>query len=259
VVWEHLEEVGIEHLRITFPAAPYVAHHVERGFNGIFLTRLFNSWVEDVVIENADSGILTEEIANVTISDIVTKGSSKSHYTVAMGGVHNVLVNRLKVFNRALHPLSFNTFSSKSVYRDCEVFVDPILDQHSGVNHQNLFDNITVYLDPMKDNSYPLFDGGGAPYWRPSHGAFSTFWNIRVFFESGLDAEAPILLKGMEEGPFARMIGVHGNHPCKVVYGPKARIEFTNRNMDHIPSLYDYQLKKRLVQASLAFKTKGRD
>lgn len=251
VPWNHLTEVGMEHFRITFPEAPYVAHHVERGFNGIFLTRLFNSWVKDVVIENADSGILTEEIANVTITDISTMGNSKSHYTVHMGGVHNVLVNHLKVRNPAQHPLSFNTFSSKNVYKDCEVFVDPILDQHSGANHQNLFDNIKVYVNPLTDNSYPLFHGGGAPYWKPTHGAFSTFWNIQVFFESGLDTDGPILLNGMQDGPFARIIGVHGNHACKVEYGPQAHIEFTNRNMDHIPSLYDYQLKRRLGRTLL--------
>src|SRR5690606_12990270 len=144
VTWNYLEEVGIEHFRITFPDTPRVAHHVEQGYNGIFLTRIFNSWVQDVVIHNAESGILTEEIANVTIKDIVTEGTNMAHYTVAMAAVHNVLVNNLKVYNNAVHPLSFNTFSTKNVYQNCEVFVNPVLDQHSGANHQNLFDNIMV-------------------------------------------------------------------------------------------------------------------
>lgn len=107
-----------------------------------------------MVIENADSGILTEEIANVTIKNITTKGTNIAHYTVAMAGVHNVLAENIKVFNKAVHPLSFNTFSTKNVYLNCEVFVDPVLDQHSGVNHQNLFDKITLHLTPNKDRSY---------------------------------------------------------------------------------------------------------
>lgn len=246
VKWKHLEQVGIEHLRMTFPDASFIAHHVERGFNGIFLTRLFNSWVRDVVIHNADSGILTEEIANVTISDIQTSGGNKAHYTVAMAGVHNVLVDNLKVFNHAEHPLSFNTFSTKNVYRNCEVFVKPVLDQHSGANHQNLFDNITVHLNPREDGSYPLFAGGGAPYWKPSHGAFSTFWNIKVNFLSGLDTTKPLLLNGMSDGPFARVIGVYGNHPLTIAYGPKAHIENINEEIVKIPSLYDYQRTARL-------------
>lgn len=248
VKWKHLQEVGIEHFSIVFPDASYIAHHIERGFNGIFLTRVFNSWVKDVSIHNADSGILTEEIANTTIANIRTTGENKAHYTVAMAGVHNVLVDNLKVFNHAVHPLSFNTFSTKNVYKNCEVFVKPILDQHSGANHQNLFDNITVYVEPKDDHSYPLFEGGGAGYWKPSHGAFSTFWNINVHFLNGFENNEPILLDGMEDGPFARLVGIHGNHPVKVTYGPSAYMEFTNKGLERIPSLYDYQLKSRLRQ-----------
>lgn len=246
IEWKHLKEVGIEHLKITFPDAPRVAHHVEPGFNGIFLTRLFNSWVTDVEITNADSGILTEEIANISIRDIVTNGSNLAHYTVAMAGVHNVLVHNLKVYNEAVHPLSFNTFSTKNVYQNCEVFTKPVLDQHSGVNHQNLFDNITVHLSANEKGSYPLFAGGGAGYWKPSHGAFSTFWNINVQVENKHNSNMKILLNGMSDGPFANIIGVHGNKEFELLYEPKSYIEFLNSSIDQIPSLYNYQLQKRL-------------
>jgi len=245
VKWNHLEEVGIEHLSISFPDASYIAHHVERGFNGIYLTRLYNSWIKDVVIHNADSGILTEEIANVTIKDITTTGNNKAHYTVAMAGVHNVLVDNLKVYNLAVHPLSFNTFSTKNVYHNCEVFVKPILDQHSGANHQNLFDQIKVHIDPLDDGTYPLFAGGGASYWKPSHGAYSTFWNIQAHFLSGTDNEKPILLNGMKDGPYARLIGISGNHTVDVNYEPKAYKEMIGIS-PMTPSLYLHQLHKRL-------------
>jgi len=245
IEWKHLSEVGIEHLRISFPDAARVAHHVEQGYNGIFLTRIFNSWVKDVTVNNADSGILTEEIANVTIRDIVTEGKNIAHYTVAMGGVHNVLVENLKVYNKAVHPLSFNTFSTKNVYENCEIFTEPDLDQHAGANHQNLFDNIKVYFEANAENKYPLFEGGGAGYWKPSHGAYSTFWNINVEVTGG-DPIVPIELNGMDEGPFARIIGINGNRNFTVKYGPDAYIEFINKPMAKIPSLYGYQLKKRL-------------
>ena len=246
VEWKHLEEVGIEHLKITFPNSPRVAHHVEPGNNGIYLTRVYNSWVNNVVIENADSGVLSEEIANVTIKDITTKGENFAHYTVAMSGTYNVLAEGIKVYNKAVHPLSFNTLATKSVYLDCEVFIDPILDQHSGANHQNLFDGIKVYLMPNEDRSYPLFAGGGAGYWKPSHGAFSTFWNIQVQILSDLDSAKPILLNGMKDGPHARVIGVNGNHTFDISYEPMSYIEMVNKPIDAIPSLYQYQLKTRL-------------
>jgi hypothetical protein len=158
------------------------------------------------------------------------------------------LAENISVYNKAVHPLSFNTFSTKNVYLNCEVFVDPVLDQHSGANHQNLFDNIKVHINPKGDNSYPLFAGGGASYWKPSHGAFSTFWNINVNFLSGLNADKSILLNGMKDGPFARLIGVHGNHQLNIDYKPKTYIESMNKELKEIPSLYEYQLSKRLKQ-----------
>ena len=246
VEWKHLNEVGIEHIRFTFPDIPRVAHHVEPGNNAIFLTRLFNSWVKDIVITNSDSGILAEEDSNVTIQDILTDGPHMAHYTVTLGGVHNILVKNLKIYNKTVHPLSFNTFATKNVYQNCEIFVEPLLDQHSGANHQNLFDDITVHINPDKNNSYLLFGGGGADYWKPSHGPFSTFWNLNVQVEKPVDSAKPVLLYGMKDGPFARIIGVNGNAKFEVKYEPDAYIEFLNTSLDQIPSLYDYQLQKRL-------------
>lgn len=244
--WNHLKEVGIEHLRIHFPKAPKIAHHVEMGFNGIYLTRLYNGWVNDVQITNADSGILTENIANVSITNIVTNGDNIAHYSVAISGAYNTLVANTTVKNYVIHPLSFNTFATKCVYQNCEVFTHIDLDQHSGANHQNLFDNIKVWVTPEKNNQFPLFAGGGAGYWKPAHGAYSTFWNIDVHFLSGLASKNPIRLYGMNNGPFANLIGIHANHPITIDYGPDAYIEFRNKAIDAVPSLYDYQLKQRL-------------
>ena len=69
-----------------------------------------------MVIENADSGVLSEEIANVTINNITTQGENMAHYTVAMSGTYNVLAKGIKVYNKAVHPLSFNSLATKSVY-----------------------------------------------------------------------------------------------------------------------------------------------
>jgi len=246
--WEHLEQIGIEHLSIEFPMAEKIAHHVEEGFNGIYLTRLYDGWVDDVKINNSDSGILTEETANVTISNIETTGEKLAHYSVYIGGVHNVLVDGLLVANEVRHPLSFNTFSTKNVFTNAEVLVKPILDQHSGANHQNLFDNIKVHVSLNGQAEYPLFSGGGAGYWKPSHGSYNTFWNIEVHFLDGLEDQTPLLLNGMTDGPNARIIGVNANKPVKVTYGPNAYIEGINTTMKEVPSLYQYQLQKRTIR-----------
>ena len=243
--WKHLTEVGIENIRITFPVSQRIAHHVEQGYNGIFLTRVYNSWVKNVEIHNADSGILTEEIANVTIDGITSTGENLAHYSVAMAGVHNVLAKNLTIYQEAVHPLSFNTFSTKNVYQNCELFTKPLLYQHSGANHQNLFDRIKVHLEIGDTGAYPLFVGGGASYWKPSHGAFSTFWNIEVIVENEWNSNETITLNGMKDGPFARIIGVYGNKPYLVSYDPNAYMELINQSSS-IPSLYTYQLNQRL-------------
>ncbi len=245
VRWKHLKEIGIQDFSIRFPKSPRIAHHVEPGFNGIYLTRAYNSWVKNIIIENADSGILTENIANVTIEDVVTKGENTAHYTVAMSGTYNVLARGIKVYNKAVHPLSFNTLATKCVYLNCEVFVDPILDQHSGANHQNLFDNTTVHITPDKEMSYPLFKGGGAGYWKPSHGAFSTFWNTKVNVLSDINPSKTIKLDGMKDGPFARVVGINGNQAFEVNYQPMTMIKAVNKVFEKHQSLYNYQLSKR--------------
>ncbi|MBB5213030.1 glycosyl hydrolase family 28-related protein [Microbulbifer hydrolyticus] len=249
----YLQNVGLEDFTIEFPASAYVAHHVEQGFNGIYLTRVYDGWVRNVDIINADSGVLTEEVANLTIRDVTTSGEHKAHYSVAMGDTHNVLVENLHVQNLVIHPLSFNTFSTKSVYTGCTVDQRPILDQHSGANHQNLFDNITMYVElndqEISERRYSAFKGGGAGYWKPTHGADSTFWNIRLLFSGVPDEKATITLDGVADGPNANIYGVHGNRKVDIDYGPSADIAAVNQAISDQPSLYQLQLSKRRIKS----------
>ncbi len=246
--WPHLERIGIEDLHLEFPEAPYFGHHMERGYNGIYLTSAFDSWVRNVRISNADSGILTYNSANITIADVTTDGDRRAHYGVHMGNVHNVLAERISVFNPVRHSLTFNTQSTKCVYKDSQVHVTPALDQHAGANHQNLFDNVTIFVNARRTADGPavkVFDGSGADYWQPGHGAFNTTWNLRVYVESGAYSEEIVTILGIDEGPFARIVGLHGNRQFRLDYRPNPYIERLNTELISVPSLYDYQLLKR--------------
>lgn len=247
--WEHLEEIGLEDFSITFPNAPSFGHHLERGYNGIYVSSAIDSWVRGVRIVNADSGILTYNSANLTVTDIRSQGERRGHYAVMVGNVHNVLVQDLTVENPVIHPLTVNTQSTKSVIQRATVLQGAVLDQHAGANHQNLFDNITLYINPKRDELdqpyYPLWDGSGAGYWQPGHGRFNTSWNVRVIVQSEAARDETVELRGLEEGPDAFLVGIHGNRNFSVDYRPRP-LELQVNEPAEVPSLYDWQLAQRL-------------
>ncbi|WP_169816546.1 glycosyl hydrolase family 28-related protein [Altererythrobacter ishigakiensis] len=252
--WEHLSEVGIQDISLVFPDNPDFGHHNESGFNGIYFTGVHNGWIRNVRIANSDSGILTDDLANVTIGNIVTEGRHTAHYSVHIGNVHNVLVDGLNVFNPTVHALSFNTQSTKSVYKDAVVWTTPTLDQHAGANHQNLYDNVTVHVKPdqtAEDGTpmYDLYKAGGAGYWLPGHGRYNTAWNVNVVVGSGVEPGGEIVILGGSEGPDARIIGLHGNRTIRLDHTPEPYLEWLNKPVLAIPSLYTHQLGKRIESA----------
>jgi hypothetical protein len=246
--WKHLTQVGVQNIRFTFPYSPWFGHHLEQGYNAIYMTGVFDGWIRNLVIENSDSGILTDNAASLTIANITTTGNHKAHYSVHVGAVHNVLVQDLRVENPVVHPLSVNTRSTRSVYQRATVLRDGIIDQHSGSNHQNLFDQIVMTVKPKKrenDWSYALWVAGGAPYWKPGHGLMNTHWNIQLNFEDAIPEGQSVRVFSGLEGPGARIVGLNGNRPLVIDYKPDAYIEDTNQPVSAIPSLYDYQRAKR--------------
>lgn len=251
--WQHLTDVGIQNIRMTFPASPWFGHHLEQGYNGIYFTGVFDGWAKNLTIENADSGILTDNAASLTIADIVTTGAHKAHYSVHVGAVHNVLVTGLRVENPVIHSLSVNTRSSRSVYHKATVLRDAIIDQHSGSNHQNLFDDIqlTISADRVRVPAlegmpwtYRLWEAGGAPYWKPGHGLYNMQWNVRLEFDETLPKNARVALTSGLEGPGAYLVGFNANRPLTIEYTPTPYVEALN-TAPAIPSLYDHQLAQR--------------
>ncbi|MCR9270029.1 MAG: hypothetical protein NXH72_08600 [Hyphomonadaceae bacterium] len=245
--WDHLEQVGLEDFSISFPDSPYFGHHLERGYNGIYVSSVIDGWVRDVRFTNADSGILTYNSANLTIENIRSLGDRAAHYAVHLGNVHNVLVRNLTVENPVIHSLTFNTQSTKSVYQNATVLAASVLDQHAGANHQNLFDNITLHVRAQRREGAPFYavwDGSGAPYWQPGHGRFNTTWNLNVIVDSGASRNEIVTLEGLAEGPDAFILGVHGNREFEVDYRPAPKSLGVNKT-PQVRSLYEWQLMKR--------------
>lgn len=246
--WQHLSNVGIQNLRLQFPEAPSFGHHLEQGYNGIYMTGVFDGWVRDLVIDRSDSGILTDNAASLTIANVTTTGDRRAHYSVHVGSAHNVLVKDLKVENPVIHPLSVNTRSTRAVFLRPEVMKDAIIDQHSGSNHQNLFDQIVMHIDPKQAKGawgYQLWVGGGAPYWKPGHGLYNTLWNARLVMPESVPANATVTISSGLEGPGERIVGLHANRKIEVRYNPAPYLEAMGQELGVVPSLYDWQLARR--------------
>ena len=246
--WKHLSNVGIQNLRLQFPDAPSFGHHLEQGYNGIYMTGVFDGWVKKLTIDSSDSGILTDNAASLTIADITTTGTRRAHYSVHVGAVHNVLVKDLKVANPVIHPVSINTRSTRSVFLRPVVDAHAIIDQHSGSNHQNLFDAIEMHIDPKQGKDgwqYQLWVGGGAPYWKPGHGLYNTLWNAKLVMPESVPADATVTIISGLEGPGERIVGLHANRRIAVRYTPAPYIEGTGQAVSAAPSLYEYQLARR--------------
>lgn len=152
------------------------------------------------------------------------------------------------IFSTPVTACGLNTQSTKCVFQNAVISEAAVLDQHAGANDQNLFDNITLNVEARRDKGkayYPVWDGSGAGYWQPGHRRYNTTWNLKVNVKSGADRDEPVTLRGLSEGPDARLVGISGNRDFKVNYYPKPYIERVNKSMEDVPSLYDYQLSLR--------------
>lgn len=234
-----LNHVGIEGMHIRFPETEFVAHHLEEGYNAIYLTDLRDGWVRDVTFTNSDSGILSDRCANLTLTGIKVEGRT-AHYGVHLGDVERALLTDFETTAWAYHPVSFNTGARQSVITNGRV-VSPQLDQHRGANHTNLYDDLEI-IEP--GDEMRVLTHGGAGYWGPPHGVTNTFWNIRLTVEDPDAFDAPILLSGIRAPSIAHVVGFTANVPIEIEY-PGAVIEGTNRPGIAIPSLYQYQRARR--------------
>ncbi len=231
-----IENVGFENFSIDFPDdTVYGWHHAEDGYNGIYLTDANQSWIDNVAINNSDSAILVDFSKNTTLKNITTTGR-QWHYNVYVWRSYWVLTEDFNFWGPALHNPSFNTDSNLTVYKDGYVAVAEI-DQHMGLNHNNLADNIKIGYTPN------LFYHGWS--WDLTAWINNTFWNIEV-------GEVPYnsLVGEVNKAPWANLVGIYSpGNTITVDYTPNPYIEGLNECLT-VPSLYEYQLAQRGVTDS---------
>ena len=113
---------------------------------------------------------------------------------------------------------------------------------------------VTVYVTPDQtapDGTpmYDLYKAGGAGYWQPGHGRYNTTWNLNIQVTGGVAPDAPITILAGSEGPDARIVGMHGNRIVRLRHSPYPYLEMHNSDISVAPSLYSYQLTRRLLRS----------
>jgi hypothetical protein len=220
--------VGIEHLDIDFPITPYPGHHRERGFNAIdFHQDVVDSWISDVEIHNADSGILVGRRSKwITIDEVRLLSSRPSdakgnqgHYGVVLSACSDVLATNLSFDAELVHELSVAHRASGNV------FAGPVrgrridLDHHRDAPFENLFQDLAGDLH---------LQASGRPCYGPPAGARNTYWGLdSVALPPWLGSHSVVvghLLDVAEQrGPAAWIERAEGLEPRDLMSAQRAR------------------------------------
>ena len=181
-----LQEIGIENFSIEFPNSVYDGHVFrEKGYNGIYFDRISNSWVRNVTITDADSGILTAPLSDTShVGRFCTfQGirlamhwrnlSVNGHHGIALESPHDYLVTDFKIETQFVHDLTVDDYANGNVFSKGQG-VNMNFDHHRDGPFENLFTEIDV------GGGSRLWDHGGDECAGPPSAARETLWNIRA-------------------------------------------------------------------------------
>jgi hypothetical protein len=192
-----VQETGIEDLSIEFPNTTYPGHLVERGYNAIYLDGVANSWVRNVTIWDADSGLTTGSqttaisrfctIDNLRLGNKFRASSGiTGHHGIALEGPRDMLITRFDIGKQFVHDVTVDMASSGNVFSSGKA-VNMNFDHHRYVPYENLFTDIDVGVGDTLWIGSRTTDSGNATGGPPS-AARTTVWNVRA---SNAQAQLP--------------------------------------------------------------------
>lgn len=231
-----VEEVGIEQLGFEFPAGRYAGHFTEQGFNAIAMIGVRNSWIRNIHIHNADSGLFVGG-SQISLTGIRWTSERPPERTRQATGHHGIilsgqdhLLTDFSMETRFMHDITVTRGSAGNVVMKGRG-IDLCLDHHRYAPHSNLFTDLDLGVGSRMFQS-----GGGANLGRHC-GAYETFWNIR--------SEQPQTWP-VNFGPDRiNLIGLTTHAPSRLE--PRGRwFEAIAPERLSPPNLYSAQLAKRL-------------
>jgi hypothetical protein len=231
-----VEEIGIENLTVEFPATDYLGHFAELGQNAIAFDGVRNSWVRNVTIKNADSGLFING-NSTTLEGILLLSdrrrheprNSSGHHGIILGGTDLLLTN-FEFRTKFIHDITMTHGSAGNVVSNGRG-EDLCFDHHKYANHANLFTNIDV------GTGSNIFHSGGGDKLGRHCGAWTTWWNIR--------SENPISYPVEWAPEMINLVGLKGDDDS--VTNPHGRwFEVIPPEQITPQDLYRAQLERRL-------------
>ena len=170
-----LEQVGIEDLRFTgsWDTYPEVfVHHKDwihdSAWTLLSIKQVADGWVRRCEFRNFNTAINTDTAISFTIEDVKFTGK-KGHSSVGARRGYGMLVKDCEDIAGTHHGPDVGYNAVGTVYLRHKMQPGQGLDNHGGVPHATLFDQIS---------GGAMYGSGGPIENYPHHGRYMTFWNF---------------------------------------------------------------------------------
>lgn len=238
-----LENCGVEHLTIEFPATPYRGHWTEEGFNPVEIKGAVDCWIRGLKIVNPDSGPFIIGSVFCTLDGIEFVSTRKpavediqGHHGISLMGV-DCLCRNFTIGMKFFHDLTVSQGSTGNVFSHGKA-ADLAIDNHRHGPYENLFSQLDAGLGTR------LWTSGGSAGQGKNAAAGAVFWNIQtkkdiVMPSADFAPDGGLVLAGLKLRARKNEVGKH---------------HFENINPGRLePSdLHEAQRIKRLGSASQA-------
>jgi hypothetical protein len=170
-----LEEIGVEDIRFTGSWDRYpetFVHHKDwihdAGWSILSIKQVINGWVRRVEFRNFNDALTTDSVSWFTVENIKFSGK-KGHSSVGGRRGYGLLVKDTEDTAGTHHGPNTGYNVVASVYLRFRMNVDATVDNHGGVPHANLLDQVTG----------GVLSGNGGPLPNYPHtGRYYTLWNF---------------------------------------------------------------------------------
>jgi hypothetical protein len=169
------EEVGLEHLTIQFPETSYPGHFDELGYNAVHYRGMFNSWVRNVRVLNADYGINFSDSFFCTADGVVIDAANdrSGHHALNNGhGGDNLFVG-FELGVSFVHDVTVEWYATGVVVTK-GYGVALSMDHHRAAPYTTLWTELNL------GSGSRAWVSGGAGNRGPHTAAYDTLWNVQA-------------------------------------------------------------------------------